>query len=147
MRDCGNKQDQIQQHIQQRREYQKSRISVPSVSRQRQVEGCRCRQGQTRHNARRRSDRPIWTPKSGRGVRASTHALGRSPHLRAPPFPNLPPCHPLSAPLGQVLALRDQTLMDRTGQHGDAVPADLVAEVLAGKCICTAGDVGVKVDE
>jgi len=31
-----------------------------------------------------------------------------------------------------VLALGNQTLMDRTGQHRDAVPADLVAEVLAG---------------
>ena len=40
--------------------------------------------------------------------------------------------HPLSAPLGQVLALGDQTLMDRTGEHGDAMPADLVSEVLAG---------------
>ena len=31
-----------------------------------------------------------------------------------------------------MLALWNQTLMDRTGQHRDAVPADLVAEVLAG---------------
>jgi len=31
-----------------------------------------------------------------------------------------------------MLALGDQTLMDRIGQHRDAVPADLVAEVLAG---------------
>jgi len=31
-----------------------------------------------------------------------------------------------------MLALGNQTLMDRTGQHRDAVPADLVAEVLAG---------------
>jgi len=44
---------------------------------------------------------------------------------------NLPPCHPLSAPLGQVLALGNQTLVNGTGQQGDAVPADLVAEVLA----------------
>jgi hypothetical protein len=54
-----------------------------------------------------------------------------SPRLRTPPLPNLPPCHPLSAPLGQVLAMGNQTLMDRTGQQRDAVPADLVAEVLA----------------
>jgi hypothetical protein len=40
--------------------------------------------------------------------------------------------HPLSAPLGQVLALGDQTLMDRTGEHGDAMPADPVVVVLAG---------------
>jgi hypothetical protein len=31
-----------------------------------------------------------------------------------------------------VLPLRTQTLVNRTGQQGDAVPADLVAEVLAG---------------
>jgi len=31
-----------------------------------------------------------------------------------------------------MLALGNQTLMNRTGQQGDAVPADFVAEVLAG---------------
>jgi len=31
-----------------------------------------------------------------------------------------------------LLALGNQTLMDWTGQHRDAVPAHLVAEVLAG---------------
>ena len=31
-----------------------------------------------------------------------------------------------------MLALGNQTLVDRTGEHGDAVPTDLVAEVLAG---------------
>jgi len=31
-----------------------------------------------------------------------------------------------------MLALGNQTLMDRTGEHRDAVPGDLVAEVLAG---------------
>jgi hypothetical protein len=31
-----------------------------------------------------------------------------------------------------MLALRNQTLMDGTGEQGDAMPADLVAEVLAG---------------
>jgi hypothetical protein len=31
-----------------------------------------------------------------------------------------------------MLALGNQTLVDRTGQHRDAVPADLAAEVLAG---------------
>ena len=30
-----------------------------------------------------------------------------------------------------MLAMGDQTLVDRAGQQGDAVPADLVAEVLA----------------
>lgn len=41
--------------------------------------------------------------------------------------------HPLGTPLGQVLPLRDQTPMNRAGQKGDAVPADLIAEVLAGE--------------
>jgi len=54
------------------------------------------------------------------------------PRLRTPPNRHLTPSNPLSAPLGQMLALGDQTLMDRTGQHRDTVPADLVAEVLAG---------------
>lgn len=44
---------------------------------------------------------------------------------------NLPPRHPPRTPPSQVLALRDQTLMNRAGQQGDAVPADLIAEVLA----------------
>jgi len=32
----------------------------------------------------------------------------------------------------EVLPLRNQTLMNRTGQQGDAVPADLITKVLAG---------------
>jgi len=31
-----------------------------------------------------------------------------------------------------MVALGNQNLMDRTGEHRDAVPADLIAEVLAG---------------
>ena len=54
------------------------------------------------------------------------------PKLRTSTERNLPPRHPLRTPLGQVLPLRDQTLVNRTGQQGDAVPADLVAEVLTG---------------
>ena len=54
------------------------------------------------------------------------------PRLRTPPNRHLPPSNPLSAPFGQMLALGNQTLMDRTGQHRDAVPADLIAEVLTG---------------
>jgi hypothetical protein len=38
----------------------------------------------------------------------------------------------MSTPLGQVLTLGNETLMNRAGEQGDAVPADLVAEVLAG---------------
>jgi hypothetical protein len=34
--------------------------------------------------------------------------------------------------VGEVLPLRNQTLMNRTGQKGDAVPADLIMKVLAG---------------
>jgi hypothetical protein len=64
------------------------------------------------------------------GVRADT--LKALPTLRDPPNRHLLPSNPLRTPLGQVLALRNQTLMNRTGQQGDAVPADLVAEVLAG---------------
>jgi len=55
-----------------------------------------------------------------------------SPRLWTPPNRHLTPSDPLIAPLGQMLALGNQTLMDRTGQHRDAVPADLVAEVLTG---------------
>jgi len=55
-----------------------------------------------------------------------------SPRLRTPPNRHLTPSDPLSAPLGQVLALGNQTLMDWTGEHRVAVPTDLVAEVLAG---------------
>ena len=47
------------------------------------------------------------------------------------PFPNLPPSNPLRAPLGEVLAMGNQSLVDRTSEQGDAVLADLVAEVLA----------------
>ena len=64
------------------------------------------------------------------GVHEDT--LKALPTLRTPPNRHLLPCHPLRAPLGQVLALGNQTLVDRTGKQGDAVPADLVAEVLAG---------------
>jgi len=51
-----------------------------------------------------------------------TGASIASPRLRTPPNRHLTPSDPLSAPLGQMLALGNQTLMDRTGQHRDAVP-------------------------
>ena len=54
------------------------------------------------------------------------------PTLRTPPNRHLLPSNPLRAPLGEVLSLRNQTLVNRTGEQGDAVPADLVAEVLTG---------------
>ena len=47
------------------------------------------------------------------------------PTLWTPPNRHLLPWHPLSAPLGQMLALGNQTLMDGAGQHRDAVPANL----------------------
>ena len=55
-----------------------------------------------------------------------------SPTLRTPPNRHLLPSDPLRTPHRQVLSLRNQTLVNRTGQQGDAVLADLVAEVLAG---------------
>ena len=54
------------------------------------------------------------------------------PTLRTPPNRHLLPSDPLRTPHRQVLSLRNQTLVNRTGQQGDAVLADLVAEVLAG---------------
>lgn len=76
--------------------------------------------------------KPEGTTRGTIKVRRCRQSLDPSPRLRTPPNRHLPPRNPLSAPLGQVLTLGDQTLMDRTGQHRDAVPADLVAEVLAG---------------
>ena len=63
---------------------------------------------------------------------ARADTLKALPTLRTPPNRHLLPSDPLSAPLGQMLPLRNQTLMNRTGEQGDAVPADLVAEVLTG---------------
>ena len=40
-------------------------------------------------------------------------------------------------PLGQVLALGNQTLMNGAGQQGDALAAVLAAEVLAGEADST----------
>ena len=54
------------------------------------------------------------------------------PPSGTPPNRHLLPSNPLRAPLGEVLALGNQTLVNRTGQQGDAVPSDLVAEVLTG---------------
>jgi hypothetical protein len=46
-------------------------------------------------------------------------------------LPNHPPHRRLIAPLAQVLPLENQTLVNRAGQQGDAVPADIRAEALA----------------
>ena len=64
------------------------------------------------------------------GVRKDTLKALRT--LRTPTHSDLPPCHPPRTPPSQVLALRDQTLMNRAGQQGDAVSADLITKVLAG---------------
>ena len=63
---------------------------------------------------------------------ARADTLKALPTLRTPPNRHLLPSNPLRATLSEVLALRNQTLMDRTGQQGDALLADLVTEVLAG---------------
>ena len=60
------------------------------------------------------------------------HTLKALPTLRTPPRRHLLPSNPLRAPLGEVLALGNQTLVNRTGQQGDAVLSHLVAEVLTG---------------
>jgi hypothetical protein len=44
---------------------------------------------------------------------------------------NLPPGHPPSTPPSQVLSRWNQTLMNRAGEHGDAVRAYLKTKVLA----------------
>jgi len=90
---------------------------------------------------------PTFTPSSvffreldGRGrsiaperIWAITLPQHPSTRLWTPPNRHLPPSNPLSTPLVQVLTLGNQTLMNRTVQHRDAVPGDLVAEVLAGE--------------
>ena len=57
---------------------------------------------------------------------------GTSPTLSTPPRRHILPSNPPRTPLSEVLTLGNQTLMDRTGEQGDAVPADLIAEVLTG---------------
>ena len=64
------------------------------------------------------------------GVRKDTLKALRT--FRTPTKRNLPPSNPPRTPPSQVLALRDQTLMNRAGQQGDAVLADLIAKVLTG---------------
>ena len=64
------------------------------------------------------------------GVHEDT--LKALPTFRTPPNRHLLPWNPPRTPLGQVLPLRNQTLVNRAGQQGYAMPADLVAEVLTG---------------
>ena len=73
-----------------------------------------------------------------------------SPGFRTPSTPDLLPSHPLTTPLREVLALGNQALMNRAGQHRESPVPDRVAEVLtgdadeggqrspqAGQCACT----------
>jgi hypothetical protein len=89
-------------------------------------------------HASRRSSRPTNAIKylhSRHGVvAAGVHAdtLKALPTLRTPPTLDLLPWHPPRAPFSQVFPLGNQTLVNWTGQQGDAVPAHLVAEVLTG---------------
>jgi len=76
----------------------------------------------------RMSTRQFSTGRQRVWVMGSNHLTDPQHTTHAAP----PAERPLSAPLGQVLALRNQTLVKRAGQHRDAVPADLIAEVLAG---------------
>ena len=76
----------------------------------------------------------ICTHEAGRCLKVfkRTRPLPPPSPLRTPPNRHLLPSNPLRAPLGQVLPLRNQTLVNRTGEQGDAVPSHLVAEVLTG---------------
>ena len=70
-------------------------------------------------------------PVLGSPLRTGADHATSGHHFWTPPHRHLLPCHPLRAPLGEVLTLRNQTLMNGAGEKGDAEPADLVAEVLA----------------
>ena len=69
-------------------------------------------------------------PRDSRGV--TRNHWNASRHFWTPPPTNLLPYHPPRTPPSQVLSLRNQTLMNRTGKKSDAVPADLITKVLAG---------------
>jgi hypothetical protein len=85
-------------------------------------------------------------PLQGILIRCSHASSG----LRTPSTPDLLLSHPLTTPLRKVLALGNQALMNRAGQHRDALVPDRIAEVLtgdadeggqrssqAGQCACT----------
>ena len=63
--------------------------------------------------------------------RRSTIPLA-SRHLRAPTHFRFPADHPVTAPLRQVLAVRDLTTLKTAGQQGVAVLVADIGEVLAG---------------
>ena len=57
--------------------------------------------------------------------------VANSRRFKTPTNHNLTPRHPPRTPPSQVLALGNQTLVNRTSQQGDAVPAHLITKVLA----------------
>ena len=66
------------------------------------------------------------------GAPVALHHPATSRQLWTPPHRHLPPWHPPRTPPSQVLALGNESLMNRAGEQGDAVPPHLVAKVLAG---------------
>jgi hypothetical protein len=66
-------------------------------------------------------------------TRRRHRSLDPLPRFRTPPNRHLTPSDPQSAPLGQMLSLGNESLMDGAGQHRDALVPDLVAEVLTGE--------------
>lgn len=65
--------------------------------------------------------KPVESMESSRGMRSPLRRLVVTMLIAR--NSNLLPSTPLNAPLGQVLPLRNQILMDGAGEQGDAVPA------------------------
>jgi len=76
---------------------------------------------------------PEGTKRGTIKTRRRHRPLDLLPRFRTPPNRHLTPSDPQSAPLGQMLALGNESLMDGAGQHRDALVPDLVAEVLTGE--------------
>jgi hypothetical protein len=75
----------------------------------------------------------LWSPSEApTGLPVAKSHAEQLRHLKAPANRNLPPPHPPRTPPSQVLALGNQTLMNRAGEQCDAVPAHLITEVLTG---------------
>ena len=109
-------------------------VSRRNVFSQKNTWRVRLRQGQTSRRSSRLPNRSKSLHSRHKVIAESVQAetLRESCRLRAPPNHHLPPSDPLRAPLGQMLALGNQTLMNRAGQQCDAVLSDLITEVLAG---------------
>jgi len=75
----------------------------------------------------------LWSPSEApTGLPVAKSHAEQLRRLRAPTNRDLPPRNPPSTPPSQVLTLGNESLMNRAGEQGDAVPAHLVTEVLAG---------------